>query len=500
MSPRAILSLSTLPNVGYVLRIEEEIVPLSNDEDAQAICNFDMLDALMQQFEQPQLAPGTVGTVGSALYNALVHHAPVQRQLTAALQPASALLIDDISPEAQAFPWEALPSNNDSVFWALNENTLLGRTVSWRQQQPQAMVRVWEQKVRVLAVLAATGTIDGRPRTAAAELRALVAGLSAGALPFELRIVGCDFGLDNVPADEDVREVAKELQAGLRAPDQTVEFRELADADAIRKNLTELRPHIVHFFCHGLAANDMAPRIELALRRDQALLSPRGSLVLEAEDLADLLDPSPSVWLVVLNCCLGAAATESISLARHVLSRAGRALPAIVAMREAIDRQDAHIFTTAFYREAVSLIGEAVRSPSTTIDLQWLSALPSVRKAMCRKRCKVVSKAADCREWTVPVMYIRREPLKICKKSESSPSSAGPPPPVPLPAPAAARPAAPSEDSQNRLSELQAQLTTLKTIRTDLAALPAIPPGKIEQLDAHIAQMQLELLDQVLRG
>jgi hypothetical protein len=175
-----------------------------------------------------------------------------------------------------------------------------------------------------------------------------------------------------------------------------------------------------------------------------------------------------------------------------------------VAMREAIDRRDAHTFTAEFYREAATLIGGKLKSDAAVADVQWLEALPAVRQAMCKARCEVLSKAADCREWTVPVMYVRREAFQICLRPEPGAGAAPPAKDRAVPVvveviPPAPLPPAPSPAGSERLSELQAELSTLKSLHDDLSPLPTTPPEMLKLLDRRIQQVSNDLIELILK-
>ncbi|MEM7048166.1 MAG: CHAT domain-containing protein [Acidobacteriota bacterium] len=462
MTRRAVFSLDRLQDHGHILRIEEEVVHLNNGA-RQFSLDLGSLEGALTALSQGATPPGAIGRIGSALFRLLTSHRAIEQQVLACHHNGCGLLIEDLEPEAQALPWETLRDAGGN-FLAFGDSPLLGRTVTpLRQQTP--LTRSWERKLRVLAVLAASGAqSDLRLLTAVCELEALVAGLSApGGPPFELLVVGCDFDLGTDPA-EDVRRAVEAMQ------NPAVGFQPLAGFGTLRDSIEAFEPHLLHFFCHGFADDEMAPRLELALRDDQLVRRPRGTLVLEASDLEELLEAQNQLWLLVLNCCLGAAATESISFARDVMARPALDLPAVVAMREAVDRRDAHLFTSSFYREVAEITARQASSPNAA-DLQWAETLPAVRSAICRERCQALSNAEHCREWSNPVIYVRREPFRVVPVSAASAE----------------------DDREERIEELESQIAMLKSLRDELSQVPDIPADKIALLDERIRELRRKL-------
>jgi len=152
-------------------------------------------------------------------------------------------------------------------------------------------------------------------------------------------------------------------------------------------------------------------------------------------------------------------------------------------MQEPIDRVDAHRFTKAFYESLCRLLAEALPAPQP-VEVDWPRVMIAPRQHLCRARVQVLSKAAETKVWTLPVLYVARSPMSL----QVLPAPAAPPP-APLEA-AAPPPAAPATTAE--IAELQAELATLVGVRADLAAAPA-PPAVLQKVDDRIAELRQKL-------
>lgn len=476
MSSRAVLSFACLGPGNHVLRLEESITVLAPDAQTQALVDLAGILVAGQSHD----------AAGTGLFGFLVGQAVVRDQLVASRRNGFTLLIEDEAPEAQGLPWECL-RDAAGEFLALDASPLVCRTVTPKKQL-KPLTRTWTPPLQVLAVLAATGKQpDGRRLTAIKELQALVAGLdSAPAMPYRLRVLGCDDELDDATPDTDPKLWIEQQDDGDR-----LSYDRLESLGQIEDEIERLEPHVVHLFCHGFADPDrdnLPPHLELALRFDQLARKERGQLRVEARELGDILAAHPATWLVVLNCCLGAAAGESISFARELMSDPDLDLPAVVAMREAIDRRDAHLFCERFYDTMTDELAAAIADAKPR-DLLWAQTLPPVRQALCKARCQSLASADRCAEWTLPVLYVRREPFQLVE-----PGHGLPPAPV---APAADVGPPQGDVPANDLDaeEILGQLRIFKDIREELVQIPNLPPDRIAKVDARIAELRRKLLE-----
>jgi hypothetical protein len=144
---------------------------------------------------------------------------------------------------------------------------------------------------------------------------------------------------------------------------------------------------VLHYIGHGELARDRSFKIRL--NGDDTY---DGEYWMDAEVFADLFESTPR--LVVLNCCLGAAAspTRTLSGLGPALLRAG--IPAVVAMRYEIPDNDALRFADTFYRELLT------GSQPGRVDL----ALNQARRALY-----VNQREGATRGFVTPVLYLAQD-------------------------------------------------------------------------------------------
>lgn len=400
-------------------------------------------------FRQQPAAPEISAKVGKELWKALESDDRVREQLTFLFGDGGALFIADVSAESQALPWETL-CRPDGRFVALEAKLALGRTVA-RVEAKKLRSYTYDSPLRVLAVLAAAG--GAAKDTAIEEWTSLSTALFADPeIECDLRVIGCD---------ADVKTAVEAFDQPAVADGATPRFQFL-DADKIKKAVKSFQPHILHFFCHGFVEPE--PTLEFATRRDQALASDRGSETLNAEELADVVDIDHSLWLVNLNCCLGAAATDSSQpLAREIV-REG--VPAVTAMQEPIDRRDAHLFSRSFYQSFLGQIKAALDQPAPH-RLSVPEALREPRKDLHDSHKAQHGPPANCKEWSLPVVYVHYEPFELDGRT------------------------APGLDPQ-RILQIRSELAQLGKAREEMSRLD-LPPEVIAGIDQKIGALEAEL-------
>ena len=164
------------------------------------------------------------------------------------------------------------------------------------------------------------------------------------------------------------------------------------------------QPNILHFFCHGRAdSNDQ--ELELAAASDFGdAAATRGSVTINGDQLAAFGESLDNPWLLILNCCEGAAAShESLSLAHRVVSSA---FPAAFAMLEPVDASDAHEFSRAIYVSLLKELGEVRKrlQQGETVRFEWASITHDARDAINSLHS---GKSCSQREWALPALYVR---------------------------------------------------------------------------------------------
>jgi hypothetical protein len=241
-------------------------------------------------------------------------------------------------------------------------------------------------------------------------------------------------------------------------------------------------PHILHFFCHG--STDGGAHLRLANRADWDGEDPRGSIIIVPNDLDQFTSANVSgnVWLVVLNCCQGSAVVahatsleDTYSLARSLVTQG---FPAVIGMREPIASGDAHVFCQAFYPSVFSILQETEQQGKAGTDfteVEWARALyqprAQLRDLHAENQPPAVA-AAACKEWTLPVIYIRPELFKLRVRSTNS---------------------ALSEDEKKKLL---GQLRALRAGRETLQTLPEVPQAVLADIDQRMADLEKQLYAQ----
>jgi CHAT domain-containing protein len=199
----------------------------------------------------------------------------------------------------------------------------------------------------------------------------------------------------------------------------------VADLD---EALTEFQPHILHFYGHGSTSAGV-PQLQLAIITDwDDDAKTTGSLIVKLEELVGF-PALADVWLVTLNCCVGAKAANDLHSMAHRIVAGG--VPAAVGMTEPIDATDAHEFASVFYPTLFAHLHEALnaaKAAGKAVEFEWAPALHPARTALR----DLHGEPTAHRIWTLPVLYVRPEPFEIrfVKQDGGPPAPGAPPPPL----------------------------------------------------------------------
>ncbi|HEX6778161.1 MAG TPA: CHAT domain-containing protein [Ktedonobacterales bacterium] len=139
--------------------------------------------------------------------------------------------------------------------------------------------------------------------------------------------------------------------------------------------------HIFHFIGHGAFDPNQQEGV-LALANEQGK-----TRLLSATALARLLAQRPSLRLVVLNSCQGAAGSRHDIFSSTAATLASKRIPAVLAMQYEISDQAAIDFTRGFYN-------------SLAVGLPVDSAVTQARTAISVGTARTL-------EWVTPVLYLR---------------------------------------------------------------------------------------------
>ncbi|QPK65363.1 CHAT domain-containing protein [Methylomonas sp. LL1] len=390
-----------------------------------------------QNWKQGDSVSGPVQKAGSQLYQCLTSHKAIEYELGVASVTTNGnkhpiyFYLDP--PEIDELPWETL-YDVKMGFLALDARWPIARL-----KIPLAQIKLeyeFSPPLRMLAVLSAPGGNSVAQVPAREEWDSIYEALQAANLEFKLRVFVCE---------ESLKQHIDSLN------DARVKVDYVIDKYELTQGIVNFAPHLLHFFCHGTA--DKLPYLQIGNRADWEV-ERDGSIILEANELRQTADPNQNVWLVTLNCCESAMQAKDARNLASALVSAG--FPSAVGMREPVASIHAHAFCKLFYRGVLELINTAqVGGVPTTIE--WASALWKARQKLldnCAPRKVPATEAApNCREWTIPVLYTRREPFLLRRAQKSNGMT--------LP---------------QRLGRL-AELDELKRQRDEFAARPDVDPG-----------------------
>jgi len=412
-------------------------------------------DAVLALFNQTPPSSDVVKRVGEQLLQKLILHPAVGRAIDAALDDGSGVLCPIYlrlsSEEAAAFPWETL-FDQRKEFLALDGRWPIARITDMLPTEQD--VRYFSPPLRLLAALSATG-IDARPQWE--HLRNAV--LNA-ALDVRLRVIVGQPGLCN-----DIKHEIRLLG------DQRLSAVPLASKSEFLDQVSDFDPHILHVFSHG--RGDYGPRLELATPQDHS--RKRSSVLVEPGELRGL---TQNTWLVVLNCCRGGADTPGIRSLAYMVVGAG--YPAVVGMREPITDSDGHLVTRSYYPGLLDRLAKLLL-PGGIAEIDWAADLHRPRQELRDKYLNghpgetadplpgPAQLAARYRDWSVPVLYVRPEPLRVeCIQ---------------------VHPRLPPE----RMSYLASTLNEMSRARLALHA--ATPAAALREIDGRIEEIKRELRD-----
>jgi len=292
----------------------------------------------------------------------------------------------------EEIPWETLCAPN-GAFLSLDPGARwpIGRMV---QSDGGAGVRTFNPPLRVALLLSCLDI------PAADEWERIWEPLSTAA--FETRVLVL------------VSEEALAEQIGALADPRITLATVPSEVAELQARVSEFRPHIIHAFCHG--ERDGGPCLKLAVPSDwHAAGGPTRSLVLEPSQINLLSNPSEPAWLAVLNCCEVGAPTGTIhSMARDLVEDGPFAVT--IAMREPVEPEDANTFSRWLYPGIIGSLGQVVGANGEPTVVDWASLTVAARRRLCENHQQgrtFSTSARSTREWTRPVLYVRRPQFQL---------------------------------------------------------------------------------------
>jgi hypothetical protein len=355
----------------------------------------------------PQVAPGAdteaEADYGGRLFEALSVNTVLRDHLTGARTSADLRygVCAELLPQSETdtLAWETLrfPDDDGQQFLALSTKYAFARVVA--ACQPRVPVYRLAPPLKAVAVLSCLGVSAEQEL---GELRA-AARTADGDVRLSLLVVLSEAALADRLQQEVDAGTAPEI-AGVRlVPAETHDLHEI---------VREFRPHVLHLFCHGSADGT----VRLAHKPDWTAAAPGPGLALDKEQVADLTrNTDGGFWLVVLNCCAGAA-TEAgsglTSLARELVSKGSA--HAVVGMRTPIRSELARSLTKSLYGSLLEDLDARAASTGETTPLDWAAVVAAARRRLySMPALNVAAGAGQEREWTVPALYLRKDDFQL---------------------------------------------------------------------------------------
>ncbi len=354
-------------------------------------------------------SPAHVQEAGDKLYQELCNHPAVGSAIAAALLEQQGgcspicFRLDDVAV-ADDLPWEAVRTN---AFLALDKRWPIVRMREVTEADPRPVYTL-EPPLRLTLVLSAAGSSPQNRAPAAVQWNSIYPTLNNylaanPGLPVSVTVLAGEKSL----ADAINNLHQPWIQAGV-----------IADKGSLLDQIQKSHPHILHFFCHGVA--EEIPHLRIGSFMDwEAEQEP--TIAITARELRQRADPDQNVWLVTLNACESAARSGDARSLANSLVAAG--FPAAVGMREPIDVQHAHVLCEFLYPAVLNLIAGVKEGVET--EIEWAKALSEARAALLDK-CNAVGMPAEaaargCKVWTIPALYTRREPFSLKRIAASLP-------------------------------------------------------------------------------
>jgi hypothetical protein len=346
-------------------------------------------DLAAQTLSETNPAGSLVRDVGTALYERLSVHPGVKAALdripNAKLNDPCPIYLQLTTPAAEVLPFEALFLPNH-CFLALDDRSPIVR-VAMGNATDGVIERLCELPIRAAAVISAAD----RPVYEEGEWRALYQALTESSIDFRLLLLVGRTALCDMIA---------------LAPDPRVTVAVIdGDEEMLVRKICDFAPAVLHFFCHGRTTPEAY--LEVGTRATHDLGDE--PLYISHDHIRRA---SGSLLLVTLNACKGAAPVpDSHSLALGIAARGG--VPVVVGMREAIDARDANLFTGAFYQALLREFQRVLSSPQAESP-DWPSLMREPRDRLAhREGGPSVVAAAAHKRWSLPVLYMRPEELRL---------------------------------------------------------------------------------------
>lgn len=342
--------------------------------------------------------PTPVRAYGKALLNTLLAGESVQDAIHHVIKGGGALhfLLEDT--ELHKHSWEALWHE---TFLALDANWAISRLVK-PQSDPKYDARLMEFPLRILAVLGAAGisAVDEWEK-----LLEVATGAAQNGLEIKINVLAAEKpiveSIDNLGALQNLTVKASPMPGSKQA---------------LISAINSFEPHILHFFCHG----ESKTSVPLLLITDANHFRSTPPIKLDIESLTAKTRIKDG-WIVVINACRAGESSSVVYSLTHQLVERG--VPAAVGMMEEIDAAYAKIFCQSFYRAAFNEISRVQKvlggkPVGESEEIHWTEVLRDPRSSLSDE----YKPADEKREWTLPVLYIRRHGFQVRLPAKDSQS------------------------------------------------------------------------------
>jgi hypothetical protein len=180
-----------------------------------------------------------------------------------------------------------------------------------------------------------------------------------------------------------------------------------ADTLALELELTRTKPHLLHFFCHGVS--EPTQWLEFASVQEQ-IQKTDGSVRFAIDRLIDC-KVLQGAWAVVFNCCDGGRPTGGLnSMAFRAVAQG--AAPAAIGMGAPIPAAAAAVFAKAFYTALFDQLRALAQNAGTEAEAA-LDFGEATAQARMQLHQTLPAPHAGCTAWSLPITYLHRQPMLI---------------------------------------------------------------------------------------
>jgi CHAT domain len=346
-----------------------------------------------------------VKDLGSRIFAELCKNPAIKEAMGDALNAKAnsvrPIYIDTETVRAESICWEALWEQT-SRFLALDQRWPIARRA---QSDAPSRVKVdwFAPPLKILAVISAENYPGGPEWDCIHQAAECAIGLG---LPVEIQVITGEEALKD------------KIEANMKPGGAVLQPKPVpADPNALDLLIAAFKPHIVHFFCHGVIEQDPWLVIRTGMKD-----APLEASIVNLPSLQ-------KVWLVVLNSCDSSVPIGDVpSMAYQLVATMG--VPFVVGTLAPVDVLDAYKFSEAFYGRLLFKFSEVFKAarPKEVITIGWAEALYAARDAIDRQNKKM---STQNNRWTLPVLYARTEELAIITK-DTAPAPTQPPAPIPV--------------------------------------------------------------------